>query len=159
MRSHALQACFSRTVRITRNALRSNSSCSAASSPGYDSAPPQSGQQDSAGVRRFSSRGSDSGNGLRVRVCRSGRGAGRSICAIPTQDNDSPASSFLTDWISGSIPGHKFCFAVILICICLICYPAFISSIPAPRMAAIISSATEPQLCLPLSWLQYLIQR
>ena len=34
MRSHRRQACFSRTVRITRKALRISSSCSAASSPG-----------------------------------------------------------------------------------------------------------------------------
>lgn len=47
MRPPFLQACFSRTVRITRNALRISSSCSAASSTRYDSAPPQSGQQTS----------------------------------------------------------------------------------------------------------------
>ena len=35
--------------------------------------PPHSGQHDAAGSSRFSPRGSDSGNGLQVRVCRSGR--------------------------------------------------------------------------------------
>lgn len=41
-----------------------------------ESAPPQSGQHVSAGGRRFSSRGSDAGNGLRVHVWRNGRGTG-----------------------------------------------------------------------------------
>lgn len=46
-------------------ALRISSSCSAVSSPRQLSAPQQSGQHGSAGSSRFSSRGSESGNGLR----------------------------------------------------------------------------------------------
>ena len=78
MRSHRQQACFSRTVRITRKALRISSSCSAASSPGNSANHRTPGNLWLPSAAAASHPGSDSGNGLRVRVWRSGRCTARS---------------------------------------------------------------------------------